>query len=146
MKNANTWSSLISDSIGITRMETGLSYDMKLTGAVINDKSYGTIVSAKENPKTLRNTFSLYQNYPNPFNPTTRIKYSVPFVEMHRYASVQLRVYDILGREIATLVNEKKSPGEYEVQFNGTNLPSGVYFYRLQAGSFSDTKKLILLK
>ncbi len=97
--------------------------------------------------------FALYQNYPNPFNPTTTIKFSIP-IEMEYIPSLQhvtLKVYDLLGREIATLVNEEKSPGNYEVRFDsetfrGTSLPSGVYFYRLQAGSYSDTKKLILIK
>ena len=91
-------------------------------------------------------TFNLYQNYPNPFNPTTKIKYTIPSVETHRNASVQLKVYDVLGRVVATLVNETKQPGEYEVEFNATLLPSGVYFYQLKAGEFIQTKKMILLK
>ncbi len=91
--------------------------------------------------------YALYQNYPNPFNPTTTIKYSIPSsVETHRNASVQLKVYDLLGREVATLVNEEKQPGEYEVEFNAANLPSGVYFYQLKAGSYTATKKFLLLK
>ena len=78
MQNANTWSSSIVDSIGIISMATGLSYDMELTGAVINGKRFGTIVSVDETPETEPNAFSLYQNYPNPFNPSTKIKYSIP--------------------------------------------------------------------
>ncbi|MDZ7766259.1 MAG: T9SS type A sorting domain-containing protein [Melioribacteraceae bacterium] len=74
------------------------------------------------------NKFSLSQNYPNPFNPTTSIKYQVSSSE-----KVILKVYDILGREIKTLVNEVKSPGSYEVQFDASQLASGVYFYRLTA-------------
>ncbi len=92
------------------------------------------------------NKYILEQNYPNPFNPTTIIKYSIPFVETHRDASLQLNVYDILGREVAALVNENQKPGNYEVTFNGSGLASGIYFYRLQAGNFVDTKKLILMK
>ncbi|MFH1194240.1 MAG: T9SS type A sorting domain-containing protein [bacterium] len=88
--------------------------------------------------------FALYQNYPNPFNPSTTIKYSIPAVETPYMAS--LRVYDILGNEVATLVNETKEPGVYEVEFDGSNLASGIYFYQLNAGSFTATKKLILLK
>ena len=81
------------------------------------------------------------QNYPNPFNPVTTISYYLPQEEF-----VILKVYDILGREVATLVNEEKHAGNYKVVFNGNNLSSGVYFYRLQAGSFVSTKKIILMK
>ena len=88
----------------------------------------------------------LFQNYPNPFNPTTAISY-----QLSAFSRVKLIVYDLLGREITTLVNEEKSPGNYEVKFNsetrrGESLPSGVYFYRLTAGSFSQTKKMLLMK
>ncbi len=85
--------------------------------------------------------FSLYQNYPNPFNPTTTIKYSLPVS-----SKVVLKVYDISGREISTLVNEVKDAGTYEAQFNGSSLASGVYFYRLQAKNYTETKKFVLLK
>ena len=85
--------------------------------------------------------FHLSQNYPNPFNPSTRIQYSVNSTQ-----KVTLKVYDLLGREITALVNEEKPAGQYEVEFNGTNLPSGIYFYQLKAGSFVETKKMILLK
>ncbi len=84
--------------------------------------------------------FSLEQNYPNPFNTTTTIKYSIPIVETGHAPSLQflqLKVYNILGKEITTLVNEKKSPGTYKVVFNGSNLSSGVYFYRIQADDFT---------
>ena len=85
--------------------------------------------------------FSLYQNYPNPFNPVTTIDYSVP-----KTGFVTIKVYDILGREVMTLLNENKLVGNYNVEFNASKLVSGVYFYRLQAGGFVQTKKLILLK
>lgn len=93
--------------------------------------------------------FLLYQNYPNPFNPTTTIKFEIPKVKTHRDASLQivtLKVYDILGNEVATLVNEEKQPGVYEVQFDASSLASGMYLYKLQAGSFVQTKKMILLR
>jgi len=94
--------------------------------------------------------FELSQNYPNPFNPTTKISFTIPFVGTGLALSVQLKVYDILGNEIATLVNEEKPAGKYEVEFNSTvgghQLSSGVYFYRLQAGDFVQTKKMILLR
>ncbi len=90
--------------------------------------------------------YSLSQNYPNPFNPTTKIKYTIPIVGNQNPVSVKLKIYNIMGQEIATLVNEIKSPGEYEVEFNGKGLSSGIYFYKLEAGSFVSVKKMILLK
>jgi len=89
----------------------------------------------------LLNEFKVDQNYPNPFNPVTKIKYSVP-----QRSFVTLKVFDLLGKEIAILVNEEKSIGNYEIEFNGSNLSSGVYLYKLQTRDFTDTKKLILLK
>ncbi len=90
---------------------------------------------------TIPNNYSLSQNYPNPFNPTTRIKYSIP-----QKSFVRLSVFDILGREVAALVNSEKEPGYYEIEFDGSKLSSGVYFYKLQSGSFSQTKKFMLVK
>ena len=93
--------------------------------------------------------FYLSQNYPNPFNPVTKIKYSIPYVETRHASSLQivtLKIYDLLGREVATLVEEEKPAGEYEIEFNAANLPSGIYFYQLKAGQYSETKKMILLK
>jgi hypothetical protein len=86
-------------------------------------------------------TFELLQNYPNPFNPTTVLSWQVPVV-----SNVKLAVYDILGREVATIVNEVRSPGSYKVTWNAAGLASGVYLYRLTAGSFTETKKMILLR
>jgi hypothetical protein len=83
----------------------------------------------------------LAQNYPNPFNPATTITYELPIA-----SQVTLSVYDVLGREVSVLVNGRKNAGVHEVKFDGVNLPSGVYFYRLQAGDFCQSKKLVLLK
>ena len=91
-------------------------------------------------------SFRLFQNYPNPFNPSTKIKYSIPYVETRRGVFVQLKVYDILGNEVAVLVNEEKPAGEYQAEFNAANLPSGLYLYRLQSGNYSETKKMLMLK
>jgi len=101
-------------------------------------------------------SFFLSQNYPNPFNPSTKIKYSIPSVILRQAQSdilVTLKVYDVLGNEIATLINEAKTAGEYEIQFDGTGFPSGIYFYQLratpsggQAGSYVETKKMVLLR
>jgi photosystem II stability/assembly factor-like uncharacterized protein len=99
--------------------------------------------------------FSLLQNYPNPFNPSTKIKFNLPDpseggaitpLSLGEGLGVRLCIYDLLGREVATLVNEQLKPGMYEVEFNGTNYPSGVYFYKLSAGEYRDTKKMVLLK
>jgi hypothetical protein len=92
---------------------------------------------SKERPAS----YVLLQNYPNPFNPRTTIKYELP-----KSSQVRLSVFDILGREVLLLVNERRNAGVYEVKFDGSNLASGVYFYRLQAGDFTQTKRLLLLK
>ncbi|MCJ7553749.1 MAG: T9SS type A sorting domain-containing protein, partial [Ignavibacteriaceae bacterium] len=99
------------------------------------------IVTGIEDEIQVPLTFSLEQNYPNPFNPTTTIEYQIPEMSF-----VTLKIYDVLGSEVATLVNEEKSVGTYELNWNAANLPSGVYFYRIQAGSFIETKKMVLLK
>jgi hypothetical protein len=85
--------------------------------------------------------FWLSQNHPNPFNPSTNIRYEVP-----RESHVTLRIHNVLGQEVAALVNELRQPGRYQVQWNAENFSSGVYFYRLQAGDFVQTKKLMVVK
>ena len=85
--------------------------------------------------------FSLYQNYPNPFNPTTNISF-----QLAESSFTSLKIYNSLGEEIKTLLNKYISAGTHEIKFNAVNLPSGVYFYKLQAGKFSETKKLLLMK
>jgi len=98
---------------------------------------------------SLSTEFYLNQNYPNPFNPATTIKYTIPENDGGAPLDVKLIVYDVLGREITTLVNEKQRAGSYEATFNagsGDGLPSGIYFYKLTAGNFSEVKKMILMK
>ncbi len=87
------------------------------------------------------NEFNLYQNYPNPFNPNTNIKYSIPTKE-----NVSLKIYDILGNEISILVDEQKIAGTYEVDFDASNLPTGIYFYVLKAGNYIQSNKMLFLK
>ncbi|MHC1736499.1 MAG: T9SS type A sorting domain-containing protein [Ignavibacteriaceae bacterium] len=108
-----------------------LDYDGKFTFS--NEVEVDADFTARE--------FSLSQNYPNPFNPSTVIAYSIPFK-----ANIILKVYDNLGREVATLVEESKETGKYEVEFNASKLASGVYFYKLQAGNYVSTKKFVLMK
>ena len=115
-------------------------------GLILRTANTGVTWIDDTNDKVSPTEFQLESNYPNPFNPSTVINYQLPTA-----SKVILKVYDVLGREIATLVNEEKSPGFYEVEFNchsgeGRNLSSGIYFYRIQAGSFVSTKKMILLK
>ena len=98
---------------------------------------YVTALKNNDLPKT----YSLYPNYPNPFNPATTIKYQIP-----KLSFVTLKVYDVLGNEIATLLKEEKPIGTYEIEFDASRLPSGIYFYELQAGSFVETKKMVLMK
>ncbi len=99
---------------------------------------YSNVIDVEVNTPSV---FILKQNYPNPFNPSTKIKYSVP-----RTSQVQIKVFDVLGNELATLVNAEKPAGTYELNWEATNLPSGVYFYRLTAGSYAALRKMVLVK
>lgn len=107
------------------------------------------LTDIKEDNINIINEFSLEQNYPNPFNPITTIKYSIPVVATHELPlqnHVVLKVYNILGKEVTTLVNEQQKPGAYQIKFNAINFSSGVYYYQLRTGNFIKTKKMILLK
>ncbi len=106
----------------------------------IGAKEYNPTVSVKNKQKAVY-FYRLQQNYPNPFNPSTNIEFQIA-----NFGFVTLKIYDVLGREIETLVNEEKSPGRYEVKFSASNLASGLYFYRITSGNFSETKKMLLLK
>jgi hypothetical protein len=105
------------------------------------------IISVNNLSTEVPSAFSLSQNYPNPFNPTTNIKFSI-LSSPHALDGnlVQLKVYDVMGREVQTLVNEKLNPGTYEASFDGSTLNSGVYFYKLSVGDYTETKRLTLLK
>jgi len=110
----------------------------------------GLITSIEDSKINIPNHFELEQNYPNPFNPSTTISYSISSAGTSSGFFVQLKVYDVLGKEVATLVNEEKSAGSYQIKFNAKSLSSGIYFYRLSAKSittkFFQTKKMLLLK
>lgn len=119
-----------------TSVETGVTntVDTRVQGS--NQEKLSSDILESESKK-----FVLVQNYPNPFNPSTKIEYSIA-----ENSFVSLKVYDILGNEVAELVNEYKSMGEYQIEFNAAELPSGIYFYTLVSGNYISTKKLILLK
>ncbi|MBK7158599.1 MAG: T9SS type A sorting domain-containing protein [Ignavibacteria bacterium] len=87
------------------------------------------------------NKFSLHQNYPNPFNPVTKIRYDIPVS-----GNVSMKIYDNIGREVKSIINEFKDAGFYTVEFNGSNFASGIYYYKLETGNFTATKKMVLLK
>ena len=103
---------------------------------------YSDVIEVNISPES----FNLSQNYPNPFNPSTKIKFTIPYVASQQTVLVQLKVYDILGSEVATLVDEEKQAGNYEFEFSSANLTSGIYIYRLQTSEFTATKKMILLR
>ncbi len=110
--------------------------------ANIDGVEYGTQITSTKKPNNQQQkAFILYQNYPNPFNPTTNIVYSIP-----KPGLVSLKVYDVLGNEVAALVNEEKPAGRYNIKFDGSDFASGIYFYQLKAGSFTQNKKMILLR
>ncbi len=101
----------------------------------------GVTIIGEERSDELPTGFLLSQNYPNPFNPSTNLEYSIPSESF-----VELKVYDILGNEVATLVNDEQSAGVYRVDFNAANLPSGMYFARITANEFTQVVKMTLLK
>ncbi|MCL4550291.1 MAG: T9SS type A sorting domain-containing protein [Bacteroidetes bacterium] len=120
---------------------SGFVYIGTLGSLLKSDQSLNVLSSISLPTVSLPIHSFLYQNYPNPFNPTTLIKYSLAQTSL-----VNLSIYDVLGRKVATLVDKEQSLGNYEVEFDGSNLASGVYFYRIQAGSFIQTKKFMLIK
>ena len=124
--NLNIYVSGNSDISGITEIAT---------------VKYSQLTGIQTISNNVPDKFFLYQNYPNPFNPSTIVRFSIPFV-----SQVSLKVYDVMGREVQTLVNERVPSGSYEVKFDGSNLNSGVYFYRIVTDEFSDTKRMLLLK
>lgn len=121
-------------AVGSTGGSTGF------TGKVYKGR-FGIVVGINNITNSIPDNFVLYQNYPNPFNPSTIINYLLP---VSNY--VKLTIYDIMGREIITLVNEKQNAGNYKIEWNASNNPSGIYIYKLTSGSFTEAKKMILIK
>jgi len=105
-----------------------------------------SLLFAQESDISTPKDFYLEQNYPNPFNPSTTIKFSIPSVGAYRNTPVLLKVYNVLGNEIATIVNKELPAGNYSLDYDASNLPSGIYFYTLTTNDFSETKKMTLVK
>ena len=127
-------------TITITDTSTGGTFGTIGSYGYIDDLGF-TGPAAVEQINGLSQDFYLSQNYPNPFNPSTKIHFSIP-----ERSDITLKVFDVLGKEVATLLNEEKNAGNYQVDFSGYGLPSGIYFYTLNAGNFTETKKLVLMK
>jgi len=137
-------------SIGITKLSFYIDPPLVGYDASTNHTLLSSVITSIDelNVNPLPKDFKLYQNFPNPFNPVTKIRYTIPTrisTEVKNF-KVSLKVFDILGNEIAVLVNEEKSPGEYEVALNGSNLTSGIYFYELKTSNMKISKKCLLLK
>jgi hypothetical protein len=134
---ANSWipGYSLSYFFDLKLMRNSLAYE------VDNIAAYNKVASGVKRDELLPHHYNLGQNFPNPFNPSTEIQFSLP----HRNF-VTLKIFDLLGREVATLVSEELSAGNYSTRWDAAGMPSGVYFYRLQAGEFVETKKLLLLR
>lgn len=163
IRDSNLNTSVDADKQGLNRFERALTYfnyasqisgnpkwklvDVPDTGhdfelmAAAAQKHLLQLTDVKDNLYQLPAKFKLYQNYPNPFNPVTTINFTLPFS-----GYVELKIYNMLGEEMITLVDEYKNHGNYSVQFNGTNLPSGIYLYRINAGKYSEARKMLLIK
>lgn len=126
---------------GIDFISSDTVWAVGMLGLILKTVNGGGTVSVQNISSEVPSAYSLKQNYPNPFNPTTNIRYALP-----KNGMVKLVVFDALGREVETLVNESQQAGTYEAKFNGAALTSGVYFYKLSAGDFTDTKRMLIIK
>lgn len=130
--------------------QPGVTHWMELRGCLINGNLIGdtnTFIGINHISTEIPENFSLSQNYPNPFNPVTKIKFSIPQNETTNGAiSTRLIIYDALGKETAILVNQQLQPGTYEADWDASAYPSGVYYYKLESESFSETKRMVLVK
>ena len=146
------------DSVDVTNLSESITLepgDFKIyTTTKLPTPEAGILLDVEKIENEIPTSFTLEQNYPNPFNPSTIIRYSIPLVETHRDASLRnivLKIYDVLGREIKTLVNQEQTSGVYEVNWNGDDklgnkVSTGIYFYKIDAGNFIQTKKMMLIK
>ena len=138
----NYQSSMTRDPINIvTFIDENIGYVAGAWGTILKTTNGGITFVEEEEINEMPTDFTLSQNYPNPFNPSTKIQYSLP-----QSSNVIIKIYDILGNEIETLIKEEQPAGTYEVTWNAANLPSGIYFYHIKTRYFIETKKMILLK
>jgi photosystem II stability/assembly factor-like uncharacterized protein len=133
--------------ISVDAINNNIIYVAGYGGTIMKSTNGGFPISVKQGSEKIPRFNNLLQNYPNPFNPSTKIRFSIPVYQTGKEGwQVKLVIYDILGKEISTLVNDKLSPGTYEIEWNASNYSSGIYFYNLKAGDYSETKKMVLLK
>lgn len=146
--NGSSWVN-VTENLSNTEINSLCNFNNYLYAGTIGNsvwkRSLSELIGINKNSTNIPTSYNLFQNYPNPFNPVTKIKFSIPSVGT-TFQTVQLKIYDILGREIAILVNEHLKPGTYEVEFDGSGYSSGIYFYKLTAGEFTETKRMILVK
>jgi photosystem II stability/assembly factor-like uncharacterized protein len=148
LRTTNGGNNWISQNSGTLHQLNAVSFTDQNNGTIVGNNGIilhttnGGVSFVREiTDEELPTDFVLYQNYPNPFNPTTSIKFTIANLRF-----TILKVYNVLGKEVATLVNEELPAGEYEIEFNASTLASGIYFYELSAGKFSETKKMVLLR
>lgn len=134
------WTAYNTD-LGNQKVNAIAGYFAILYAATDSGMYYADVYTGIENQSTTPTQYYLSQNKPNPFNPVTQIEYSV-----YKQGQVRIKVYDLLGKEVITLVNENKASGKYKINFNGANLSSGIYFYRMEVNDFTDIRKMILIK
>ena len=142
--NGTSWTQVnsgLSDSTVMSLAVSGTNLFAGTWGGGVWRRPLSEMITSVQHKSEIPFHFRLEQNYPNPFNPSTIIKFAITSNQF-----VQLKIYDVLGREVASLVNEEKPSGSYEINFNAAQLSSGIYFYKMQAGSFVQIKKMILLK
>jgi hypothetical protein len=125
--------------LGVNFVDVNDGWAVGVDGTVLTTSNPLTIEPPSLTPSPSR--FTLSQNYPNPFNPTTTIEYSIPEREL-----VQLKVYNVLGQEVKTLVNSYEKPGTYKINFDASDLSTGIYYYRIEAGDYKQVRKMILIR
>jgi len=143
----------VEEKLGISFVDASTGWIVGINGMILKTTTGGEPIGIKPISSEIPKSYFLSQNYPNPFNPSTKIKFSVPLLNQGGVAPtevgdgvVSVIIFDILGREVTTIVNEQLHPGIYEAEFDGTNYPSGVYFYKLVTDGFTETKRMVLLK
>ncbi len=141
LDTGTTWKNISTDLEAPFAFAVSYSNVLVGTGNGIWLYSLSQLTKVKENVVKTPSDYRLNQNYPNPFNPSTTISFALPFRSL-----VSLKIFDMLGREVATIISQEMSAGNYSKQWNATNVSSGIYYYRLQAGTYIETKKLVLLK